>query len=114
MPTVSEILSAIAPELDDVDAGVRQVHVDLAEMQTGKAFRDARNHAVALLAAHTMTVSSREGQSGGVSNISEGSLSIGFGRVNPMGTDQLETTSYGAELIRLRRSYIMSARTVLV
>ena len=112
MPTVSEILSAIAPELDDVDAGVRQVHIDLAEMQTGKAFKDARNHAVALLAAHTMTMATREGIAGHVGNVKEGQLSVGFSA--SANTTELGATSYGAELIRLRRSYIMSARTVLV
>lgn len=114
MPTPAELLTALAPELDNVDASIKTVHIDLAEGQTGKVFKDARNHAVALLAAHTLTVTTRKGTSGGVSSLKEGGLSVGFGRVNPMGTEQLETTSYGAELIRLRRAYIMGARTVMV
>jgi hypothetical protein len=86
----------------------------LAEDQTGKAYKGARDHAVALLAAHTLTVAQRGGASGAVSQMSEGSLSVGFGSVDPMGTDQFHTTAYGAELVRLRRSYIMTARTVIV
>lgn len=112
MPTVEEILSAIAPELDDVDPAVRSIHIDLAESQTGTAYKGARNHAVALLAAHTMTLSTREGNSGSVTNIKEGQLSVGF--ASNANADELAVTSYGADLLRLRRSYIMTARTVLV
>ena len=112
MPTADQLLSALAPELDDVDEAVREIHLGLAESQTGKAFRDARNHAVALLAAHTMTMATREGVAGRVGSIKEGQLSVGF--TESANTSELGATSYGAELARLRRSYIMTARTVLV
>ena len=106
------ILDAIAPELKDSSA--REIHIELAEKQTGNVYRDKRNYAVALLAAHTLTVSARRGAAGDVNNVSEGQLSIGYGRVNPMGDQQLETTSYGAELVRLRKQMVMSARTIKV
>ena len=112
MPTPTELLTALAPELDAVDASVKTVHIDLAEQQTGKVFKDARPHAVALLAAHTMTMATREGVAGRVGNIKEGQLSVGF--AENASTNELGATSYGAELARLRRSYIMTARTVLV
>jgi len=109
MSDAATLFDMIAPELagnaNKADA------IALAETQTGKAYGDAREHAVALLAAHILTVANREGQSGAVSTIKEGSLSIGYqGNVS----GYLGTTSYGAELDRLRRSYIMSARTVIV
>ncbi len=110
--TPSEILQDIAPELSEVVG--RDTFLELAEAQTGAVFRSARNHAVALLAAHMMTLSKRKGVSGGVNSLKEGDLSIGYGRVNPMGTEVLETTSYGAELVRLRQQYIFAARTVLM
>jgi hypothetical protein len=112
MPSPSDILSAIAPELDAVDPIVRDLHLGLAEDQTGKAYKGARDHAVALLAAHTLTAAQRGGASGAVSQLKEGGLSVGF--AGREGATDLESTSYGAELVRLRRSYIMTARTVLV
>lgn len=114
MPTPADILTAIAPEMVAVDPAVRDVHLELAENQTGSVFGSARNHAVALLAAHGMTLATREGMGGGVSSKKEGGLSVSFGRINPMGKSPLDTTSYGAELGRLRRSYIMGARNALV
>lgn len=112
MSDAATLFDLVAPEL--ADSADKQDAIDLAETQTGTVYGNAREHAVASLAAHILTVANREGQSGAVSSIKEGSLSVGFGRVNPMGTEQLETTSYGAELIRLRRSYVISARTVIV
>lgn len=112
MPTPADLLTAIAPELDTVDAAIKAVHIDLAEQQTGQVFKAARNHAVALLAAHTMTVTGRKGASGSVAALKEGSLSVSFSANG--NTDELAATSYGAELLRLRRAYIMGARTVLV
>jgi len=111
MPTPAELLTALAPELDSVDEGVKTIHIDLAEQQTGQVFKAARNHAVALLAAHSLTLAGREGFGGAVASKKEGQLSVGFAAV---GTSELSTTSYGAELERLRRSYIMGARTVMV
>lgn len=113
MPTPTELLTALAPELDAVDASVKTVHIDLAEQQTGTVFKDARNHAVALLAAHTLTMANRNGASGAATSLKEGQLSAGFAAVGNT-TDELAATSYGAELLRLRRSYIMSARTRFV
>jgi|AntDeeMinimDraft_5_1070356.scaffolds.fasta_scaffold27671_2 hypothetical protein len=112
MPTPIELLAALAPELDNVDASIKAVHIDLAESQTGTVFKAARNHAVALLAAHTLTMTTRKGASGSVASLKEGQLSVGFSA--SANTDELAATSYGAELIRLRRSYIMGARTVMV
>lgn len=113
MPTPADILTAIAPEMVAVDPAVRDVHLELAENQTGSVFGSARNHAVALLAAHGMTLATREGMGGQVVSRKEGDLSVGFGaagrEASPLGA-----TSYGVELERLRRSYIMGARNALV
>lgn len=109
MSDAATLFDLVAPELSgDAD---KQAAIDLAELQTGEVYKDARPHAVALLAAHILTLSKREGKSGAVSSIKEGSLSLGFGGDL---TGHLHTTSFGAELDRLRRSYIISARTVIV
>ena len=108
--TPSEILQDIEPELSEVVG--RDTFLELAEAQTGAVFKSARNHAVALLAAHMMTLSKRKGVSGGVNSLKEGDLSIGYGQ--SQSSENLEATSYGAELVRLRRQYIFAARTVLM
>ena len=109
MSDAATLFDLVAPEL--ADSADKQDAIDLAETQTGKVYGRAREHAVALLAAHILTLAKREGQSGAVSNLSEGNLSIAFGD-NVAG--YLGQTSYGAELDRLRRSYVISARTVIV
>lgn len=106
----SQILNAIAPELSD--ALEKLTHLELAESQTGKVYGEQRDYAVALLAAHTLTLATRGGASGRATSLQEGQLSVGF---NVVGfTGQLSATSYGVELQRLRRQSIMSARTVIV
>jgi len=110
MADAGTLFDLIAPEL--AASANKQTALDLADGQTSETvFDDQRPYAVALLAAHILTVSSRKGQSGQVSSIKEGNLSIGYGGT---GEHELSVTSYGAELIRLRRAFIMGARTVLV
>ena len=112
MATPTQILEAIAPELAELDQAILDVHIDLAETQTGTVYGDSRNHAVALLAAHTATVANRQGAGGRISSQTEGQLGVVYQQVGFDG--ELTTTSYGIELQRLRRQYIFSARTVLV
>jgi len=112
MADAAALFDSIAPEL--ASEASKTDWIDLADSQTGKVYGAQREYAVALLAAHTGTVAQREGMSGAVNSRKEGQLSVGFGRVNPMGDDNLETTSYGAELLRLRRQMVFSARTVIV
>lgn len=110
--TAETTLDAIAPEL--ASAPNKSAHLDLAEAQTSAtAYGDSREYAVALLAAHSLTIASRNGASGGaVSSLQEGNLSISYS--DAQGSIGLSATSYGVELQRLRRQYIMTARTRLV
>ena len=58
--SADDILSAIAPELDSVDPTRRAIILDLADKQTSDdAFKESRDHYVALLAAHMLTLSNR-------------------------------------------------------
>jgi len=111
MATASEILDAIAPELSS--AANKQTHLDLADSQTGSVFGEQYEYAVALLAAHTLTLAQRGdsvgGSAGAVSSQKEGQLSVSFGGTVESGA--LGATSYGTELQRLRRQYIIGART---
>jgi hypothetical protein len=108
--TAEATLDAIAPEL--ASAANKSIHIDLAEAQTGDVYGDRREYAVALLAAHSLTIAKRAGQGGAVSSLQEDSLSISYG--DAQGSIGLSATSYGVELQRLRRQYIMAARTRLV
>lgn len=111
MPTLLpvQILTAIAPETDCVPEERRNVILALAEDQTGQAFGSARNHAVALLAAHMLTIGNRAGNAGAVSQAKEGDLSLSYA-VNQYTDDALDGTSYGQELKRLRKTYIFGPR----
>ena len=106
----ADILAAIAPEVSDDDAA--PVHIALAEKQTGTVYRDMRAYAVALLAAHTLTLAQRRGTSGSVTSAKEGELQLQYGQRQDM--SQLDATSHGQELERLRRQYVFAARTVKV
>ena len=106
----ADILAAIAPEIADDDAA--PVHIALAEEQTGTVYRDMRAYAVALLAAHTLTLAGRRGTSGAVTSAREGELQLQYGQRQD--ASRLDATSHGQELERLRRQYVFAARTVKV
>ena len=106
----ADILAAIAPEVSDDDAA--PVHIALAEKQTGTVYRDMRAYAVALLAAHTLTLARRRGTSGAVTRAREGELQLQYEQRQDM--SRLDATSHGQELERLRRQYVFAARTVRV
>lgn len=112
MANAADLFDAVAPELSEDDR--KGTFIDLAEAQTSnKAFADQRAYAVALLAAHMLTIAERRGASGRVGSLNEGQLSVGFNHVGLI-QGELSTTSYGQELQRMRKSYIMGARTVHV
>ena len=110
MADAAALFDSIAPEL--ASEASKSDWIDLADSQTGKVYGAQREYAVALLAAHTGTVAQREGMSGAINSRKEGQLSVGFS--GPQTNDELAATSYGAELLRLRRQMVFSARTVIV
>lgn len=76
------------------------------------AFGDNKERAVALRAAHDMTLRDAAGSTGGIggqiSNMKEGDLSIGFNKFGSGGSgeDDLSQTTYGNQLIGLRKGNI--------
>jgi len=113
MITISQIIDAIAPELSDFDAGQRQIIIDIASMRLSeKHFKQVYNQAVALMAAHLMTISKRNGNSGSVTSVKEGDLSIGYGNSFQDGK-RLDATSYGSELLTLMRERTLGAGTAV-
>lgn len=105
MPTAAQLLPTIAPEFSGTDTSAA---IDVAEMQIGiNVGGDKRPLLVAYLAAHVLTLGQRRGAAGGVSSMSEGSLSISYGG----GGEGLGATSYGAEFERISRGCVFAART---
>lgn len=110
MATASEILSVIASRFDGV--ANRAIVLDMAESRTSTTYYGPnREEAVALRAAHILVsneaANSIDGSSlGPVSSKSEGDLSVSYGQVGGgVGADMdLSSTSYGRQLIGLRRS----------
>ena len=100
--TASTILSAIAPQFDS-DSN-RSVHLNLATQRTSRdCFGVNYELAIALRAAHTLTLSKNAinsgGATGGVKSMREGDLAISYGGASSIkGNQDLNQTSYGVQL----------------
>lgn len=110
MPTVDEILLDLAPELSSVDPAARARVEDLASLRTatGLYSDDLRKLAVALLAAHMLTIAGQSATGAAVTSETVGPLSISY--ASPGGTG-LDGTSYGRQLLELQRENIFGPRT---
>lgn len=106
--TTEQIFDAIAPQL--ASNASKAVYLELATERTAQTFFGTkRTHAIALRAAHMMTLyitgaSVRsQGEVGPITSKSEGALSVGFGSVNANPNDDasLTQTTYGLELLAL-------------
>lgn len=110
MSTASEILSAIAPRFDG--SANRALFLQMAESRTNSTYYgENRSDAVALRAAHFLTVNeaanASDGESmGPIASKSEGDLSVSYGKLSSgAGADSdLASTSYGRQLLGLRRA----------
>ena len=109
--TITAILSSIAPQFDsNVN---RDDHISLAELRTNETcYGNKYNYAVALRAAHTLTLSdiqnsSGSGSAGAITSKKEGDLSISFGSTGGSIDSYLGLTSYGKDLIDLREGSIL-------
>jgi len=83
--------------------------IALAEEQTGTAYGDFYNLAVALLVCHWLerdgsTGSRGTGRSGQITSEKEGQLSRSYGQVSGESNNDLASTSYGLELQQLRKT----------
>lgn len=104
------VLADIAPEFESLDTDLKTRILTLAQAQlSASVFGDLYDYAVALLTAHMLTIRTRQGKGGAVTNASEGALSLGFSsEASKLGWD---TTSYGQELTRLVRSRTIGVLT---
>lgn len=110
MATPAEILEAIAPELADVDSDRLTVVLDVAEALTSTSIygnEAIRNQAVALRAAHMLTLGNMAATASNVTSETVGPLSISY----DTSAAALASTRYGAELAALNRAYTFAPRT---
>ena len=109
--TAEQILDAIAPQF--ITNTNKSAHLTLAAQRTSRTcFGINYELAVALRAAHTLTLSTEAnaagGSSGGISSKREGDLAISFGGQSSTGvTGDLGQTSYGVQLQQLIDSNIV-------
>jgi hypothetical protein len=94
--------------------------ITMAGEQIGNGYGDLRNNAIALLVCHWMALSNRDGGNTGVAgNIKsekEGDLSRSYGVNSPDSdrTGYLSQTSWGLELLRIRRKTIIKPITRMI
>lgn len=105
---ITTILAAIAPQFD-ADP-LRNTHIELAKIRTSLTAWSANKYpyAVALRAAHTLTLAKNEadGISGEITSKSEGDQSISFS-VGQGNNEYLSQTSYGKDLLSLIHASIL-------
>lgn len=106
--TAEQLLSALAPNY--ASDPEKSLFITVAASRTSScAFGDNYNIAVALRAAHLMTMRDRGtngGTAGTISSIKEGDISVSYS--NKMGdiTSDLEQTSFGQQLLELIKTNI--------
>ncbi len=106
--TPEAVLDAIAPQF--ASDPQTSDFIALAELRTSQEkFGDKYNLAVALRAAHMMTLRDRKtGEGGSISSKKEGDLGISYATGNGESED-LAQTHYGRQLQRLMKGTITSA-----
>lgn len=105
--SASDILSTIAPQFDSDPT--RDSNLSLAEQMTNRCFYGAKSDlAVALRAAHTMTLNTSSlrsnGEVGSIVGKKEGDLSISFSSGSTKVKGNLGMTHYGVQLHELMNS----------
>jgi len=117
MPSVSEYITARAPGYLTYTA--LSELIAQATLETGDVYcgSDLRNKAIMLLTCHWIALDKRDGAgigiAGNLSSEREGDLARSYGMqgVSKASDRDLGQTRWGLELLRLRRSCILSART---
>ena len=86
--------------------------VILAELEVKADFwKDKTDHGVALLVAHMVAMGKKGGSGsniGGVKKLKVGQMEKEFATVNTESLKAIESTSYGLEFVRIRRTLVKS------
>jgi len=111
--TVAEIIVARCSTVV-INARVNSL-ITLSTEQTGSVFGTRTNDAIALLVLHWLALDARNGggvggAGGAITSETEGQLSRSYGGGMINNNNELASTSWGLELLRLRNTMIFSAR----
>ena len=111
MPTITEILDAIAPQIP-ADSR-RDLFIELSEQELDRTlWGKAYNQAVANLTAHKLTLNPAGGSSGlaqtGIKSKKAGDEQIVYQDQRSESPNSLFSTTYGLEFMRLQKRMISS------
>lgn len=107
--SIEQALFDIAPETKVMDSSVRTRMIGYATEQVGFASGTMQELAIAYLTAHMIHMSTRAGAPGSVASEKEGDLARNYG--SNIAPSLLGQTSYGLEYLRIKRMFIIGART---
>ena len=105
--SIKTLMEARAPNIIDYSASDARLTslIELAELQTDSSvFTTNYDLAVALLVLHWLTMDDRGGAGGTVVSETTGKVSRKYGGLMDASGD-LQSSSYGLELIKLQRTY---------
>lgn len=103
------MLQDIAPEFADENSDKLGRFIEYAENETSDTeYGNNHDMAVALLAAHKLTIARRDGMGGAISAVKEGEIMTEF--ATAVADKSLDTTSYGVELNALREKSILGVK----
>ena len=110
-----DIFKAVAPEFAALVSPIVEPVlslVPLAELEVKSDFwGDKTDHGVALLVAHMVAMGKKGGSGsniGGVKKLKVGKMEKEFATVNTESIKAIESTSYGLEFVRIRRTLVKS------
>ena len=101
--SASSVLSIIAPQFDTI--ANRNEYINLAELRVNRCwFREKADLAVALMAAHLITLNTTrtDGDAGTITSKREGDLSVTYAVTPSNGDSSIGMTHYGLQFKELR------------
>ncbi len=106
----ADYLRQIAPELGDVSTERLDFFVDIAKLRNDQTVWGQKyDYAVALDACHELTLASRGGYSGPITQAKVGEISAGYGTFQGgQFQNPYETTSYGIMYLNLRKTILIT------
>ena len=100
----------LAPELEETTNAVLDAVSEQAALQiNADLWNDLATYGLVMLTAHMLTIAKRRGQSGPITGERVGDISRSYGTA---GNGDLESTSYGREFLRVRKTLLISPMVV--
>lgn len=109
---IADVLKCIAPEFDNVDSGVIDCIITIAENQVDEVtFENDYEPAVAYLAAHMLTIA-KGSEAGIITQKRVGDLQLMYGTPVAISDGILGSTWYGREFVRIRGLHVVGVLCV--